>query len=266
MNLLNLAIRPVVGCAALLFTFTAQAQISDFTQNPTTNSVDFTTKITSLGGSVTTLDFESHPVGALQGNFYTTSNGVTLTANGDVDLVENGAGPGQSNTSSPPLSVGEGPHAASNYLYDGPNVSSLTISFNAPVWGAGLFTIDHFNPGDTNPLTIEAFDGPDGTGNSLGVVTSAPFNYQPNNLYFMGITSDAGDIRSIVFTDVNTQTGDTMGLDDILYAPAAPAPAPPAPSAPPEPVPTMSVYGLLLMIIGLGFIGQRRLRVRRDHH
>ena len=226
----------------------AYAQLSDFTQNPTTNSTDWAAEIATLGGTVNSnVDFETHPIGPLQSGFYTLSDGVTLTATGDVNDVRFGTGPNDGNTGSAPLSPGEGPHAASNYLYDGGSPSSLVISFDVPQWGAGLFTIDHFNPGDTNPLTIEAFDGPDGTGNSLGLVTSAAFNYQPDNLYFMGVTSSLGDIRSIVYTDVNNSTGDTMGLDDFLFAPAQNA-------GPAVPVPAMGVISQLLLIMALLFV------------
>jgi len=205
--------------AVLLFSTFAHAQLGDYTNSPESNSSDWELKISQLGAIVNkNINFEGHAPGVLQGEFYTSSDGVTLTVSGDVNEIRNGTGPGQGNTDEEPLSPGEGPHAASNYLYDGGSASSLTISFATPVWGAGLFTIDHFNPFDTNPLTIEAFDGPDGTGVSLGLVTSAAFNYQPDNVYFMGVTSDSGNISSIVFTDVNGATGDTMGLDDIWFA------------------------------------------------
>ena len=188
--------------------------------------------------------------------FYAVSDGVTLTATGDVDDVKNGAGPNDGNTSSTPKSPGEGPHAVSNYLYDGGGVSTLTISFGETKFGAGLFTVDHFNPYDDNPLTLEAFDGPDGTGNSLGIVTSAAFNYQPNNLYFMGITSDQGNIRSVLFTDVNTITGDTMGLDNIMFSAGGEVVAPSVP----VPVPSTGLIGQLLLILALLFIASRGIR------
>jgi hypothetical protein len=197
----------------------------------------------------------------LQSDFYTGSAGVTLTATGDVDNVMNGAGPGQSNTSSPPLSPGEGPHAPSNYLNDGTQISSLTISFDAPVFGAGLFTIDHFNPGGDNPLTLEAFDGPNGTGNSLGIATSVAFNYQPNNLYFMGVTSDSGGIQSVVFTDVSTSTGDVIGLDDIWFATAGDVPPPQPPTVvAPIPVPATGPAAKIILLLSLLIFGALSLR------
>jgi hypothetical protein len=52
----------------------------------------------------------------------------------------------------------------------------------------------------------------------LGLYDSAAFNFQQNNLYFMGVTSSAGEIGSIVFRDTNSLTGDTMGIDNILFS------------------------------------------------
>ena len=84
--------------------------------------------------------------------------------------------------------------------------------------GAGLFIIDYFNPLANNPLTIEAFTGSNGTGTSLGSFSSVIANFQPNRLYFMGLVSTNNDIRSLVFNDVNSETGDTTGIDDILFS------------------------------------------------
>ncbi len=243
----------IVSALLLLGANFAYAQLSDFTQNPTTNSTDWAAEITNLGGTVNSnVNFETHPVGPLQSGFYALSDGVTLTATGGGNDVRNGAGPNDGNTSSPPLSPGEGPHAASNYLWDDSSPFTLVISFNAPQWGAGLFTIDHFNPSNDDGLTIEAFDGPDGTGNSLGIVNSAAFNYQPNNLYFMGVTSSLGNIRSIVFSDILSATGDRIGLDDILFAPADTFVA--------VPVPATGLISRLLLIMALLLVGSWGLR------
>lgn len=132
-----------------------------------------------------------------------------------MNQVQFGAGPGQSNTGA---DAGEGLHAASNFLFDGGAPSTLTILFNTPVLGAGLFIIDYFNPLANNPLTIEAFTGSNGTGTSLGSFSSVIANFQPNRLYFMGLVSTNNDIRSLVFNDVNSETGDTTGIDDILFS------------------------------------------------
>lgn len=218
---LILAMGLVVGLSPLVGTTSAAPPVvTFFTNNPTTNSTDWGTSVTGLGGAINTnVDFDAHPLGALQSNFYALSDGVTLTPSGDVNQVQFGAGPGQGNTVTPPLSPGEGVHPTSNFLFDGGSPSSLTISFAQPVLGVGLFVIDYYNPSGSNPLTIEAFTGANGTGTSLGSASSVAFNFQRNNLYFMGVSSSGNDIGSIVFTDVNSATGDTTGIDSIQFAP-----------------------------------------------
>ena len=141
-----------------------------------------------------------------------------MNSTGDSNTVTFGAGPGQGNTTSGPLSSGEGLHAASNYLFDGGNASSFTLLFSTPVYGAGLYVIDYFNPSGNNPLTVEAFDV---ANMSLGLYSSVAANFQRNNLYFMGVTSSAGDIAKLVFTDVNSNTGDTTGIDNVVFATGA---------------------------------------------
>ena len=203
----------------LIATFTSHAAVIGFASSPNTNSLDWAAAAIAAGGTINTnVNFNTHPVGALVPNFYSGFDGVTLTPVGDVDTVQFGPGPGQSNIFTIPLSTGEGPHAPSNFLFDGGAPSSLTISFATPVLGAGLFVIDYFNPVGDNPLTIEAFTGANGTGTSLGSFSSAAFNFQANNSYFMGVVSTNGDIGSLVFTDVNSNTGDTTGIDDISFA------------------------------------------------
>ena len=114
---------------------------------------------------------------------------------------------------------------ASNFLL-ADALGTFTISFDAPVIGVGLFTIDLFNPGDNPPdvrnaVTIEVFDGPNGTGNSLGLFDSAQFNFQMNFLYFMGVSSTDNDIRSLVFNNP-AGAGDDIGIDNIVFAVPAP--------------------------------------------
>lgn len=192
--------------------------VTPFVSHPTSNSTEFISFATGLGAAIdASVNFDTHPTGPLNGSFY-SGIGVTLSATGDVNTIVNNAGPNQGNAFSPPISPGEGPHASSPHIFDGGEPSSLTISFASPVIGVGLTTVDYFNPSGTNPLTIQAFTGPNGTGSLLGSFSSAAFNFQPNSKYFMGVVSDLGDIRSIVFTDVNNNTGDTIGLDDVLFA------------------------------------------------
>lgn len=116
------------------------------------------------------------------------------------------------------MSSGEGAHASSNYLFDGSQPSSLTIDFAAPVTGAGLFVIDYFNPTGNNPLTLSAFTGVNGTGTLIGTANAVAFNFQPDNMYFLGVLSTLGDIRSVVFNQPVNSTGDRRGIDDIRFA------------------------------------------------
>jgi hypothetical protein len=197
----------------------ANAAVFGYVANPTGNSTDFQTAAASYGASVNTdINFNTHPLGPLNGSFYLGTHGVTLSSSGDSNTIVFGSGPGDGNDSSGPLSPGEGANSASNYLQDGSSPSNFTISFATPVLGAGLFIIDYFNPSADNPLTIEAFTGANGTGTSLGLFTSPSLNFQNNNRYFMGVISDANNIGSLVFTDVNSNTGDSTGIDDVQFA------------------------------------------------
>jgi hypothetical protein len=202
-----------LGCATQ-----AQASTVGFTANPTTNAADFNAFVLANGGTVNTnVDLETHPLGVLQSNWYLVSDGVTLTALGDDDQVAFGAGPSQGNWFSSPVSPGEGPHPASNFLFDGAAVSNLTISFATPVLGAGLFVIDYYNPANNNALTINAFGGPNGSGALLGTFSSRAFNFQINNMYFMGIGRAEADIRSVVFASSRAVAGDITGIDNIQF-------------------------------------------------
>lgn len=217
-----------------LLSGTANAALIGFVSNPTGNSTDWASQVSLLGGTVNSnVNFDTMATGTLNSNFYTVSDGVTLiSSSNDVSTVQFGAGPGQNNVSSAPVSIGEGLHASSNYLFDGGVASSLTISFASNVLAVGLDIIDYFNPYGSNPLTIEAFTGQNGTGASLGLFSSVAFNFQRNNTYFMGLVSTQSNIGSLVFTDVNAATGDTTGIDNIVFATSSNTPVPaPAPIA-----------------------------------
>ncbi len=186
------------------------AQVTGYgATSPTGNYSAYLSTLGSFGSSNTLLDFGTHPVGPLNPSFF---SGITLTPTGDVSQVVTGGGPAQGNVSSGPLSAGEGASTATRSLSDGGGVSNLLISFASPVFGAGVFVSDYFNPFGDNPLTLEAFTGAGGTGTSLGFLTSVAFNFQTNNLLFLGFTSSQGNIGSIRFTDASTSTGDETAI------------------------------------------------------
>ena len=99
-------------------------------------------------------------------------------------------------------------------------VISLTITFPAPVYGAGLYVIDYFDPWNQASLTISAYAE---DGSLLGSYDSVQFNFQTDKQYFMGISSSDGDIGSIVLSADTTATMDLIGIDDIRFAAAEPA-------------------------------------------
>jgi hypothetical protein len=203
------------------------ASVITYVNNLTGNSVDFAAGVSSNGGgAITTLTFDTLTVGPLSPNAY-SGLGITMNATNAFSTVTFGTGPGQGNTSTGPVSPGEGPHAASNYLGDGTATGTLTVSFASPVLAAGVFTIDLFNPGGAaDTLTLSAYTGANGTGTLLGTGTAVGYNFQMNNLYFMGILSTAGDIGSVVVNQNGSASGDAIGLDNFEFAAAGTVPEP----------------------------------------
>lgn len=207
----------LLAIASFCVSNTAFAVVNGYVDNPQTNSVDWAADVVSLGSLVNSnVNFDTHPLGALQPDWYEASDGVTLTPAGSAGNITFGTGPNDGNIDG--SNPGEGPHAASNYLPMASSGATLTIDFDTPTYGAGLFTVDKFLTATSPPTTIEAFTGPNGTGTSLGIFNSSTLNFQPNNLYFMGITSSDGDILSVVFTFSGAGTGDSIGVDDIVFA------------------------------------------------
>ncbi len=230
-----------IAAAAALST-AASAAVTAYVSNPTTNLEDWTA---ATGPVVTNINFDDPNVNA----------SLTFPVG---DLVTFGAGPGQGNTSSPPLSPGEGPHAPSNFLFvesPGPNNPQVvTETFTTPVAAAGVDTIDYFGASEgDNFLDIAVYSGPNGTGTLLGSATSAQFNFQPNNIYFMGFTSTSADIGSFVFSRVVDTTGDTIGLDNFVSSGTGFVAG-----ATPEPT------TWAMMLLGVGMIGSALRFTRRS--
>lgn len=210
--------------AAIAFLAISQSSIVNaatigFVNNPGYNSTSWTSTVNSLGGVINkNLNFETHLTGYLISDFYSLSDGVTLTALGDVNTVQFGYGAASGNTFTGHDSQGEGLHPPSRYLSDSLNVSKLTISFDQPVLAVGGFLIDYFNPYGNNPYTIEAFTGINGTGTSLGKFSAVSLNFQLNYMYFMGIVSTNENISSVAFTDASNVGSDGVGIDNIMFA------------------------------------------------
>ena len=234
-----------------------QAATVGFVASPIANSTEWSSFVALRGGTINTnLNFDTMPTGALIEDFYMSTDGVTLIGQNLGDVVS-GAGPGESSTLGPRNS-GEGLHPKSHYILDPSGFSTLTISFSQGVLGAGLFVIDYFNPFGNNALTIEAFDGVQGTGASLGAFSSVAFNFQENFVYFMGIATEQPLIRSIVFTDEDGQTGDMTGIDNIMFATAPPIAEPPAPVPLPASLPALAFALAVVVTWGRWAKGRRR--------
>jgi hypothetical protein len=204
-------ITSTVYCPAI-----AQAAVIGFVDNPTGNSTDWNSFVTNVGASINTnVNFDTHPLGALQSDFYSASDGVTF-ANVNFGIV--GAGTGSQTGSLPgPRSSGEGNLGQATYLRNSNGAFSFTVSFDEAVTGVGLMTADYFNPFGNNTASIEAFSGVNGTGQSLGRFNASALNFQLNNLYFMGLADTQDSIRSVVLSGPGL-FGDTVYIDQIAFA------------------------------------------------
>lgn len=242
----------VLAAVALTCSHPVHAASTAFANNPTGNSVDWTNAVTAHGNGVTTLDFESHPLGALQPEFY-AAQGVHMVLAGSgfsvaevYDYKNNYAG---STSGYGPNSSGEGlaaeSHAFTAYNPNGP--WTLTLSFDQGVSGAGLYVIDLFNGLGNRRTTLTAYDGLNGTGSLLTTATAPDYNFQLYNKLFLGVASDSANIRSVVFTNPAPLYGDGIVLDDIRIA---------------TPVPEPQTYALMLG--GLGVLGAAVRRRQRE--
>ncbi len=222
----------------------AQSAVIGFVNNPTGNAADFANHLAANGASVTTvIDFESHPLGSLDGNFY-APQGVTMSiVTPFLQTVMDITGI-PSGSLDCPCSTGEGPFPLTRALVYGDQVS-LTVNFANAIAAIGMLTGDHYDPFGTDPITIQAFTGLNGTGTSLGSVQSFPRNYQLGYSYFMGLASTTNDIRSIVLTDGFSGTSDGVDLDNFQIAMVG--------------VPEPATLGVLAMGV-VGMLGLRRRR------
>ena len=203
----------------------ANAAVVGFVNNPTGNAADWASHIAGTGASVTTvIDFEGHPLLALNGSFY-AAQGVTMSIASPLYQFVTDVTGVPSGSSDCPCSVGEGPFPLSRALVYGDQVS-LTVNFANAISAIGLLTGDHYDPSGGDPITMQAFDGLNGTGTSLGAFQSFPRNYQLGYSYFMGVASSVNEIRSIVLTDGFSGTSDGVYLDNFKIAMVdAPEPA-----------------------------------------
>lgn len=222
---------------AVLLPSLASAAVTGYVLNPSNNSGDFASAAAGLSLAVdSTVDFETHPAGPLiTSSYYAGSNGVTLSGTS----VYAAYGPGASGgTVTSPASTGEGLRTGTfgSIINSGQNWS-LTATFASPVAGAGFMTVDYFNPWDDNPMTLEAFDGPDGTGSLIGSYSATPFCFQLNYTYFMGVMSTDGDIRSVRISSAG-RYGDGVFVDFLSYTVPGP--------------------GAASMLLALTLVGRRR--------
>ena len=212
----------LVGASLLSITPALNAAVNTYANNPTGNSTDFATGVAGILGSISTYTFDTLPTGVLSPSAYP---GLTLAATGEFNNVVNGEGPADGNSFSTPLSPGEGLHPVSNYLGSGGGFTGgLTVDFSTPVLGFGLYTIDVFTPSsfsNADNFSLSAYTGADGGGTLLGTATGLQFNFQTDNLYFLGITSSAANIRSVIFSSDGSGSDDNVGLDNLEVASSA---------------------------------------------
>ncbi len=218
--------RIIAGVAGLVWLVVAgqsQGLVTPYVNNLGGNSGDWTIGAAAAGGLVHTLDWEAHPTGALNGSFYSGSDGVTISNSNGFYSVGPYFAP--SGTVSGPTSSGEGLSNGSNALIDADDDSTVVFDFAQPVGSFGLKTVDLYNPGGVHPYTMTFYTGSGGTGSVLATMTTPGYCFQLNYVYFFGGVSDAFDIKSVIITDTHTAvTGDSVGFDDIRFTTAVPEP------------------------------------------
>jgi hypothetical protein len=93
----------------------------------------------------------------------------------------------------------------------GPPNGAVIVDFDTRVGGVGVFFLDV----EFGGASIEVFDGPGGTGNSLGVLS---LGYRGDNLRaFTGVVASGNDIRSAVLAMGPGGGGDGVSMDDLFF-------------------------------------------------
>lgn len=209
---------------SFLTAVTANAAITGYASNPTGNSTDFANAVAALYGTIgdvhLTVDYEAHPLGALQPNFY---GGLTVNFTSPAVVTASLSTGGD--TTSGTHSDGEGLVTGGRHISPGSAAFTMEVTFIHPIAGFGFYVIDHYNPvTGGNFATLSAYSGPNGTGTLLGSADAPQYNFQSNYKYFIGLVSTNSDIASVTFT-TNGAAGDGIYIDDLELA-EAPTPEP----------------------------------------
>jgi hypothetical protein len=223
-----------------------------FDTHPNSNSVEWANYLATQDAATSlTVDFETHPLGPLQGEWYASSgvhmalggSGFSFNAVYDYRNDYGGSVYGYG-----PNSSGEGVASESRAFsaYSANNPWTLTVTFDSAVVGAGLFVTDLFNGYGNRTTTLAAYDGANGTGTLLATASAPAFNYQLYNKLFLGVASDSAvaNIRSVVFTNPVPYAGDGIAIDDLRIATTVPEPG---------------TWALMLSgLVGVGSLARRR--------
>lgn len=232
----NKFLKGLVSFFALVVSGLANAGLIFYTSDPANNSTNWTNDVVNSGYQINSnVDFDAHPLGALNSNFYLLSDGISISSTGlDNQTVKNGVGDFQGSQDN--LVTGEGVHAQSNYL-DINNSGVLTLNFTDGAYAAGIMTFDVWTRGD---FTINVFSETNGNGSLLGSVSGVAEgqNFQNFRQFFMGVRTDNLTTFGSVQFSFTDDGGDDIGYDDIVFASKI--------SEVPEPS-TLAVFALGLM-------------------
>jgi len=193
------------------------AALIPYAANPSGNSIDFAVGVAAHGGTITTLTFEDLAHGATTIAY----PGVSITADEPVLFVTSSPWGGAIACSPPAGHTGEGCYFSEfskALAKDGVppwNGYSVTVSFDEPVLAVGMFVIDMANQGGVH--TVEVFDGPNGSGASLGTIPLAALSFQLGYRYFIGALSTEANIRSLRYTNPEPD-GDSTYIDNVQFA------------------------------------------------